>query len=300
MIQIKKIKILNRLFASFAVVILFIAAFSVLGSPVFAAAEEGGVSPGVIGEDEFNDFSPESSALNDLIGVDGSRPLEILLLITIVSVAPSILLMMTSFTRIIIVFGFLRNAMSTQSTPPNQILTGLALFLTIFIMWPVFAQINNLAYVPYTNDELTAWEAVEVAGEQLKTFMVKQTSNDSMNFFMDLADVTLFNIDEEGNQVPVLDTDRENISMENYQEQLSLRVVIPAFMISELSRAFQMGFLLFIPFLIIDMVVASTLMSMGMMMLPPAMISLPFKIMLFVLVDGWQMLVGTLAASFNI
>jgi flagellar biosynthetic protein FliP len=244
-------------------------------------------------------LAPEASALYNLIGVDGSQPLEILLLITILAVAPSILLMMTSFTRIIIVFGFLRNAMSTQSTPPNQVLTGMALFLTMFIMWPVFAQINDAAFRPYQNDEMTAWEAVEAAGGPLKTFMLRQTTNRSMNFFLDLAEATLYDIDEQGNQVPVLDTDRDNINMENYQEQLSLRVVIPAFMISELSRAFQMGFLLFIPFLIIDMVVASTLMSMGMMMLPPAMISLPFKIMLFVLVDGWKMLVGTVVTSFN-
>jgi flagellar biosynthetic protein FliP len=263
-----------------------------------APPAEGGNELGSMDEETTN-FSPESSALNDLIGVDGSRPLEILLLITILSVAPSILLMMTSFTRIVIVVGFLRNAMATQSTPPNQVIVGLALFLTMFIMWPVFAQINEVAYVPYQNDELTAWEAVEAAGGPMKTFMLRQTSNSNMIFFMDLAEATLYNYDEEGNRVPILDTERNNITMENYQDQLSLRVVIPAFMISELSRAFQMGFLLFIPFLIIDMVIASTLMSMGMMMLPPAMISMPFKIMLFVLVDGWQMLVGTIVTSFN-
>lgn len=238
------------------------------------------------------------SALYDLIGVDGSQPLQILLLITILSVAPSILLMMTSFTRIIIVLGFLRNAMSTQSTPPNQILVGLALFLTMFIMWPVFAEINDEAYRPHVNGELTAWEAVEAAGEPLKSFMLRQTSNDSLRFFMDMAELTLFDYDSSGERVYMYEF-TNNIDIYNYREQLPLRVVIPAFMISELARAFQMGFLLFIPFLIIDMVVASTLMSMGMMMLPPAMISLPFKLMLFILVNGWQLLIGTIVESFN-
>ncbi|MCL2070722.1 MAG: flagellar type III secretion system pore protein FliP [Oscillospiraceae bacterium] len=283
-----------RFFVFFAVIALFV---SMLTMTVTSAPGETGLMADAANEGVELAPEPESSALNDLIGVDGSQPLEILLLITILSVAPSILLMMTSFTRIIIVFGFLRNAMSTQSTPPNQVLTGLALFLTMFIMWPVFAQINDEAYRPYVNGEYTAWEAVEEAGKPLKTFMLRQTTPANMRFFMDLADATLFDLDEEGNQIPILPTGEVNYL--NYQEQLSLRVVIPSFMISELSRAFQMGFLLFIPFLIIDMVVASTLMSMGMMMLPPAMISLPFKIMLFVLVDGWQMLVGAIVTSFR-
>ena len=266
------------------------------------SAEVPGNETGVVAE-EILAPDPGSSALQDLIGIDASQPLEILLLITVLSVAPSILLMMTSFTRIIIVFGFLRNAMSTQSTPPNQVLTGLALFLTMFIMWPVFVQINDVAYRPYVNGEFeSTWEAVEAAGGPMKTFMLRQTSNTNLAFFLDLADATLYDLDEDGNQVPLLPHTAEfrNINMSNYEEQLSFRVVIPAFMISELSSAFQMGFLLFIPFLIIDMVVASTLMSMGMMMLPPAMISLPFKIMLFVLVDGWQMLVGAVVQSFVI
>jgi flagellar biosynthetic protein FliP len=289
----KMVKILKSTVTLVVIAVLVIAAFSMTVSAEPAAPDEPGA------EIETN-LSPESSAMRDLLGVDGSQPLEILLLITIISVAPSILLMMTSFTRIIIVFGFLRNAMNTQSTPPNQVLVGMALFLTMFIMWPVFAEINRDAFVPYQNGEFTAWEAVGAASEPMKTFMLRQTTNDSMVFFLDLADATLFEYDEDGiTEVPILDNDRRNITMENYRDQLSLRVVIPAFMVSELSRAFQMGFLLFIPFLIIDMVVASTLMSMGMMMLPPAMISLPFKIMLFVLVRGWEMLVGTLVSSFN-
>lgn len=240
----------------------------------------------------------DNSTLYDLIGVDASQPLEIILLITVLSLAPSILIMMTSFTRLIIVFSFLRNAMQTNSTPPNQILTGLALFLTIFIMWPVFTEINEVAYQPYARGEITTWEAVEKAGEPLKTFMLKQTSNKDMKFFLDLQDATIYTTDTVDSENPVA-ADVEQITLTNYQEQLGFQVVIPAFIVSELSRAFQMGFMLFIPFLIIDIVVSSTLMAMGMMMLPPAMISLPFKIMLFVLVNGWEMLIGTLVNSFN-
>jgi flagellar biosynthetic protein FliP len=295
------------LFGKFTVVVfLLIAAFTF---PIFAEtpiAEDSDVGVSEVGGegttaegDELTDTDapPPGSVLNELIGVDGSQPLQILLLITLLSVAPSILLMMTSFTRIIIVLGFLRNAMSTQSTPPNQVLVGLALFMTMFIMWPVFAEINEEAYRPHINGELTAWEAVETAGGPLKRFMLMQTSNESLRYFMEMSDAHLIDFDEAGDVVQIFEF--RDINMHNYRDQLPMRVVIPAFMISELSRAFQMGFMLFIPFLVIDMVVASTLMSMGMMMLPPAMISMPFKIMLFVLVDGWQMLVGALVESFN-
>ncbi|MDR0222898.1 MAG: flagellar type III secretion system pore protein FliP [Oscillospiraceae bacterium] len=282
-------KLFIKFSASFAVCV-----FGILALALTASALEAGGETGIVSEEPA---PTESSALYELIGVDASQPLEIILLITVLSVAPSILLMMTSFTRIIIIFGFLRNAMNTQTTPPNQVLVGLALFLTMFIMWPVFAQINDVAYRPYSNGEITAWEALEKAGEPLKTFMLKQTTDSNMMFFMDLAQAVVYDIDEDGNQIPRNNFD--GVSMETYQEQLSLQVVIPAFMISELARAFQMGFLLFIPFLIIDIVVSSTLMSMGMMMLPPAMISLPFKIMIFVIVDGWRLLVGTVISSFN-
>lgn len=241
----------------------------------------------------------DSSALYDLIGVDASQPLEVILLITVLSIAPSLLIMLTSFTRIIIVFSFLRSAMQTQTTPPNQVLTGLALFLTIFIMWPVFSEINTIAYEPYANGEITTWEAVERAGEPLKTFMLKQTSNSNMKFFLDLSKKTIYTEETVDSEAPV-EANVDEITLENYQDQLGFETVIPAFIVSELTRAFQMGFMLFIPFLIIDLVVSSTLMSMGMMMLPPAMISLPFKILLFVLVDGWQLLVGTLVNSFNL
>ncbi|MCL2019933.1 MAG: flagellar type III secretion system pore protein FliP [Oscillospiraceae bacterium] len=242
----------------------------------------------------------ESSVLYDLIGIDASQPLEILLLITIISVAPSILLMMTSFTRIIIVMSFLRNAMQTQQTPPNMVLTSLALFLTMFLMWPVFGQINETAYKPYADGEITTMEALERAGDSLKTFMMKNTSKTSLAFFLDLADATIYAPETYGTENSAISVTDGDLSLESIAEQVGLHIAIPAFMVSELSRAFQMAFFLFVPFLIIDIVVASTLMSMGMMMLPPAMISMPFKIMLFVLVDGWQLLIGSIMSSFNL
>lgn len=241
----------------------------------------------------------DRSALYELIGVDASQPIEIIILITLLSVAPSFMIMLTSFTRIIIVLSFLRTAMQTNTTPPNMVLTGLALFLTVFIMWPVFSEINETAYVPYANGEISTTEAIERAGEPLKTFMLKQTNNKNMKFFLDLQDLHLYTTDSVNTENPV-EVNVEEITLENYQDQLGFQVVIPAFVISELTRAFQMGFMLFIPFLVIDLVVSSTLMSMGMMMLPPAMISLPFKILMFVLVDGWQMIVGSLVSSFNL
>lgn len=210
---------------------------------------------------------------------DSNSTLDLVLLITILSLAPSILIMLTCFTRIIISFSLLRNAMGVQQTPPNQVLIGLALFLTLFIMTPVINQINEVAYTPYKNGEINTLEAVRLAEVPLKEFMLKQTSNDSMQFFLDLAD--------------------EEMPEENLAENLSMTVVAPAFIVSEIKTGFEIGFLLFIPFLIIDIVVSSTLMSMGMIMLPPAMISMPFKILLFILVDGWHLLVDALVRGFN-
>lgn len=300
-IQTQQNKGLKKLILRFLISAAVTAGILAAGCTAYAAAENPAetTAPAVTTEDIVTETAPnESSALHDLIGVDASQPLEVILLITILSVAPSLLIMLTSFTRIIIVFSFLRSAMQTQSTPPNMVLTGLALFLTIFIMWPVFTEINTVAYEPYQNGELTTWEAVEKAGEPLKTFMLKQTSNDNMKFFLDLANKTIYTEETVDSENPVA-ADVTEITLENYQDQLGFETVIPAFIVSELTRAFQMGFMLFIPFLIIDLVVSSTLMSMGMMMLPPAMISLPFKILLFVMVDGWQLLVGTLITSFN-
>lgn len=232
----------------------------------------------------YVDEDAGSSVIQELIGVDASQPLEIIILLTLIALAPSLLIMMTCFTRIVIVLGFLRTAMQTQSTPPNMVVTGMALFLTLFIMAPVFSEINEVAYQPYVSEELTTQEALEAASVPLKKFMLKQTSNDDLQFFLDLSKT----------ETP------DEITEEYLENDLSLTVIVPSFMISELKRAFQMGFLIFLPFLVIDLVVGSTLMSMGMMMLPPAMISMPFKILVFVLADGWNLLIGSVVASYNL
>ncbi len=218
--------------------------------------------------------------MNDaFININGEQvqSLEMILMITVLSLLPSIIIMMTSFTRIIIVMSFLRNALGMQQTPPNTVLVGIALFLTLFIMSPVLSQVNEQAYVPYKNQEITGQEAMDRAAVPMKTFMLKQTEMDTLEMFMDFSG--------------------EELS-ESYEE-LPLTVIIPSFMTSELKRAFIIGFLLFLPFLLIDIVVSSTLMSMGMIMLPPAMISLPFKILLFITVNGWQLLFSTLIKGFN-
>ena len=208
---------------------------------------------------------------------DVATSMQILLLLTVLSLAPSILIMMTSFTRIIIVLSFLRNALGTQQMPPNQVLIGLALFLTFFIMSPVIKDLNYKAFQPYTNSEITQQQALDTSSTIIKGFMVKYIYKKDLALFVSLS----------GQKTPVSDP-----------VKLPLTVVIPAFMISELKTAFEMGFLVFIPFLIIDMVVSSTLMSMGMMMLPPVMISLPFKILLFIMVDGWNLITQSLVNSF--
>ena len=229
--------------------------------------------------------NPGASVLQQVIGVDASQPLEIIILMTLIALLPSMMIMMTCFARIVIVLGFLRSAMQTQNTPPNMVLTGLALFLTIFIMAPVFKEINEVAYEPYANEQITTQEALERASVPLKKFMLKQTSNDDLEFFVELSKT----------EVP------EGGMTDEYKENdLPLTTIIPSFMLSELKRAFQMGFMIFLPFLIIDIVVGSTLMSMGMMMLPPAMISMPFKILVFVLADGWSLMVGSLVTSYNL
>ena len=201
---------------------------------------------------------------------------QLLLILTVLSIAPAILILMTSFTRIIIVLSFVRTSLATQQMPPNQVLIGLALFLTFFIMAPTFAEINEQALTPLFNEEITLDEAYDLASIPLKEFMSKHTRQKDLALFMDYA----------GMERP------ETI------QDIPLTVLVPAFAISELKTAFQIGFMIFIPFLVIDMVVASVLMSMGMMMLPPVMISLPFKILLFVLVDGWYLVVKSLLQSF--
>ncbi|HLP98529.1 MAG TPA: flagellar type III secretion system pore protein FliP [Sideroxyarcus sp.] len=202
--------------------------------------------------------------------------LQTLVLISSLTFLPAILLMMTSFTRIIIVLGLLRSAIGTPSAPPNQVLVGLALFLTFFVMSPVLDKIYNDAYLPYSQNKISLEQAYEKGSAPLKAFMLRQTREADLALFVRIS------------ESPPLES----------AEDVPLKILVPAYVISELKTAFQIGFVVFIPFLIIDMVVASVLMSMGMMMLSPATISLPFKIMLFVLADGWNLLIGSLVQSF--
>ncbi len=217
-------------------------------------------------------------AVNTIAG-DGrplSLSLQILLLMSLLTVLPSLVLMMTSFTRIIIVLSILRQALGLQQTPPNQVLVGLALFLSIFVMRPAIEQINASAYTPYGEGQISIEEAVSRSGNVLHGFMIRQTRETDLKLFADLAEVPAF---RSANEVP-------------------FSILLPAFVTSELKTAFQIGFLIFLPFLIIDLVVASTLMALGMMMLSPTIVSMPFKLLLFVLVDGWALTMGSLAASF--
>ena len=215
-----------------------------------------------------------------LISINGEsvQTLEILLLTTLITLLPSLVVMMTSFTRYVVSFSFLRSAMGTQQTPPNMVLVGLALFLTLLTMNPVLRQIQTEAYEPYKADEITQEEFLDRAAVPLKEFMLRNTETETLQMFCELA-----HIDPPANG--------------EQAKQLSLTVIVPAFMTCELKAAFTIGFLLYIPFVLIDIVVSSTLMSMGMIMLPPSMISAPFKLLLFVSVNGWQLLFSTLVQS---
>jgi flagellar biosynthetic protein FliP len=214
-----------------------------------------------------------------LVNINGGRvpTLELFLILTIISLLPSILVMMTSFTRIVIILSFTRNALGIQQTPPNMVLVGIALFLTLFIMDPVIKDVNTNAYQPYIKEEINQEEALKRAQVPMKQFMLKQTEKTTLNLFVDMSNTNM----------------PENI------EDLPMTVVIPSFMTSELKRAFTAGFMIFLPFMLVDIVVSSTLMSMGMVMLPPAMISLPFKLLLFVTINGWELLFTNLVKSFH-
>ena len=214
------------------------------------------------------------------IGGSDDNIIDIIIMLTIIALIPTLVLMASAFTRIIIVLSFLRSALGTQQSPPNQVLIGLALVLTMFVMSPTISQINETAYQPYREQKITQEECLEKAQKPLKEFMLKQTTNDDLDLFLDIS--------------------KTEIKEDTEKTDLPWTVIISAFVTSELKRAFLIGFLLYIPFLIIDMIVASTLMSMGMMMLPPSMISLPFKLLLFVLVDGWGLLFKSLVMSFNL
>jgi flagellar biosynthesis protein FliP len=212
------------------------------------------------------------------ITADGlSTPVQIMLLLTLLAVLPGVLFMVTSFTRILIVLGFVRNALGTPTMPPNQVLVGMAVFLSLFVMAPTIGEVNDVAVKPFRANKITLEQAAKRGQEPLRTFMFKQTRDSDLALFVRMS----------------------KIEEPQTRADVPTHVLIPSFMISELKTAFQIGFLIFLPFLIIDLVVSATLMSMGMMMLPPVLISLPFKIMLFVLVDGWHLVIQGLVQSFS-
>ncbi|RHW18454.1 flagellar biosynthetic protein FliP [Sphingomonas gilva] len=237
--------------------------FLLLASPAFATPPGGALDRAV------------STIASD--GRPLSLSLQILLLMSLLTVLPSLVLMMTSFTRIIIVLSILRQALGLQQTPPNQVLVGLALFLSLFVMRPAIEQISATAYTPYGQGQISIEEAVSRSGQVLHGFMVRQTRESDIKLFADLAEASPF----------------------ARAQDIPFTILLPAFVTSELKTAFQIGFLIFLPFLIIDLVVAATLMALGMMMLSPTIISMPFKLLLFVLVDGWALTMGSLAASFG-
>jgi flagellar biosynthetic protein FliP len=211
------------------------------------------------------------------VSAGAATPVQILILLSLITIIPGVLLAVTGFTRILIVLGFVRNALGTPTMPPNQILVAISVFLTLFVMAPTFRKIDNIAVKPYMHHTISGKDAILAAEQPLRTFMFKQTRTDDLAMFVHLSH----------GKTPKTRAD------------IPTHVLIPAFIISELKTAFQIGFLIYLPFLIIDMVVSSTLMSMGMMMLPPVLISLPFKILLFVLVDGWHLVVQSLITSFH-
>ena len=212
-----------------------------------------------------------------------SGNVRLLIGLTIISLAPAILIMLTSFTRIIVVLHFVRTAVGTQTVPPNQVMVGLALFLTLFIMNPVFTELNDTVIKPFDEGEINKEEALELAEQPIRRFMYKEMQRKDLKLFCDIADIDMTGMD---------------LSQPETLDPIPMHVVIPSFIISELRTAFIIGFLIYIPFIVIDMVVASVLMSMGMMMLPPTTISMPFKILLFVLADGWDLIIGSLVKTF--
>jgi len=231
------------------------------------------------------DSGTNLGTINDIVTTlfgESAQTVDIVILLTILTLLPSILIMLTGFTRILIVLSFVRQALGMQQTPPNQVMIGLALFLTFFVMQPVFSRVYDEAYVPFTEGQITQEVFIEDAMVPIRQFMFEHVFDTDMNFFIEMSG-TEVELDAEGKII---------------DESIPSSVLIPAFLTSEIKQAFFIGFFIYIPFIVIDMIVASTLMSMGMMMLPPAMISLPFKVLLFVLVDGWQLIIGALMRTF--
>ena len=267
----------------FACVVLIVTTVLCVTHPTTTYAASTNSSSSTTGSTEVANHNDQTDGLSITYNNENgslSTPVRMLLVLTVLSLAPSILIMMTSFTRIIIVLHFVRTALGTQTAPPNQILIGLALFLTLFIMWPTFQQINTDAIQPLDRGEITQTEFLEKAEAPIREFMIKDAK-------IQIRDINLFT----------------EISGETYEDDTELSDVpfttlVPAFILSELRKAFIMGFLIYIPFIVIDMVVSSVLMSMGMMMLPPTTISLPFKILLFILADGWNLVIGSLVQTF--
>lgn len=273
-------KKLKKVINSLMIIGMFVLLFSV-SRPAFAV--ESGVDKTtqdeISGQPDIDDNTLDINISSNAGSMKLESTLQILIMLTILSLAPSILIMVTSFTRIVVVFHFLRTALGTQTTPPNQVIVGLALFITIAIMSPVFTEVNTKAIKPYTAGKIKQEQAIEKGLSPLREFMLKQTREKDLKLFMDLNKKSADDIKD--------------------YDDIPITIVIPAFIISELRAAFIIGFLIYLPFIVIDMVVASTLMSMGMMMLPPTTISLPFKLLLFVLADGWNLVIGQLVNSFN-
>ena len=275
-----------RLTFGFACIVLLITAVLSFYHPVHAQAA--GMDPDSIANLENTQQPETADASTD--STDGfsinynnssgsvSTPIRMLLVLTILSLAPSLLIMLTSYTRIVIVLHFVRTAIGTQSAPPNQVLIGLALFLTFFIMWPTFQEINTVAIQPLDQGTITQTEALKAAEQPIREFMYGQTMRKDLALFIDISGA-------------------DSSDFEDYDD-IPFTTLVPAFILSELRAAFIIGFLIYIPFIVIDMVVSSVLMSMGMMMLPPTTISLPFKILLFVLADGWDLVIGELVRTF--
>ena len=249
---------------------------------VYAAPDQEGDDTAGEDTNTIIDADPsDSEVLGITIGTDSesvSSALQIVIVLTVIALCPSILVMLTSFTRILVVLHFTRSALNTQSAPPNQVLIGIALFLTVFVMAPTFGQVYEEAYVPFSNEEINQEEFFEKAMDPLRNFMFRQVDEKDLNSMCEIAGIT---------------------EVKDVQEDIPNTVLIPAFIISELRIAFWIGFLIYVPFLVIDMVVSSTLMSMGMMMLPPTTISMPFKILLFVLADGWNLIIINLVQTFK-
>ena len=273
-------KKLKKVINSLMIIGMFVLLFSV-SRPAFAVASgvDKTTQDEISGQPDIDDNTLDINISSNAGSMKLESTLQILIMLTILSLAPSILIMVTSFTRIVVVFHFLRTALGTQTTPPNQVIVGLALFITIAIMSPVFTEVNTKAIKPYTAGKIKQEQAIEKGLSPLREFMLKQTREKDLKLFMDLNKKSADDIKD--------------------YDDIPITIVIPAFMISELRAAFIIGFLIYLPFIVIDMVVASTLMSMGMMMLPPTTISLPFKLLLFVLADGWNLVIGQLVNSFN-